>query len=137
MSFIGILSTFGIWRTSTRYILLPLTYTALFTHHQTASSTTRVSGSDIRTSGRYVRVGVISHSVKFINSHFILRDREDGTNAQNQDFTEHAVEGCLKNPNSIIVSGPVAVVIIFAEWVRRTYKKTYVAFPCLASSARN
>ncbi|KAJ7264102.1 hypothetical protein B0H12DRAFT_1230840 [Mycena haematopus] len=46
-------------------------------------------------------------------------------------WTEKAVQSIIENPAAIIVAGPTAVVVLFAEWVRGTYRKTKSSVRCL------
>jgi hypothetical protein len=43
-------------------------------------------------------------------------------------LTEKAVQTIIEHPTALIIAGPVAIVVLFAEWVRGTYRKTSVAF---------
>ncbi|KAF7360885.1 G domain-containing protein [Mycena sanguinolenta] len=49
----------------------------------------------------------------------------------NYPLTERAVKAIIDNPAAIIVAGPTAVVVLFAEWVRGTFKKTKSSIRCL------
>ena len=39
-------------------------------------------------------------------------------------LTGRVLTAIIEHPTSIIVNGPTAVIILFAEWVRGTYDKT-------------
>jgi hypothetical protein len=41
-------------------------------------------------------------------------------------LTEKAVQAIIENPSAIVIAGPTMVFVLFAEWVRGTYKKTFV-----------
>ncbi|KAJ7018971.1 hypothetical protein C8F04DRAFT_1149193, partial [Mycena alexandri] len=51
----------------------------------------------------------------------------------NYELTDKAMQAIINNPASIIVAGPTAVVILFAEWVRGTYRKTKGSLRCLVA----
>ncbi|KAJ7509225.1 hypothetical protein B0H11DRAFT_1313234 [Mycena galericulata] len=51
----------------------------------------------------------------------------------NYRLTDKAVQAIIDNPASIIVAGPTAIVVLFAEWVRGTYKKTKSSLRCLVA----
>ncbi|KAJ6555941.1 hypothetical protein B0H19DRAFT_1151603 [Mycena capillaripes] len=53
--------------------------------------------------------------------------------ANNYPLTEKAVQAIIENPAAIIIAGPTAVVVLFAEWVRGTYKKTKSSVRCLVA----
>jgi hypothetical protein len=42
-------------------------------------------------------------------------------------LTKKAVQTIIEQPTALIIAGPVAIVVLFAEWVRGTYRKTSVA----------
>ncbi|KAH8798708.1 hypothetical protein DL96DRAFT_1638413 [Flagelloscypha sp. PMI_526] len=46
-------------------------------------------------------------------------------------YTEMAVQAVLENPSSIMVAGPMAIVVLFAEWVHGAYKRTQTSLRCL------
>ncbi|KAJ7900831.1 hypothetical protein B0H13DRAFT_2516212 [Mycena leptocephala] len=50
----------------------------------------------------------------------------------NYPLTEKAVQAMIEHPSSIIIAGPTAVVVLFAEWVRGTFRKTKNSLRCLA-----
>ncbi|KAF8064235.1 hypothetical protein FPV67DRAFT_1671980 [Lyophyllum atratum] len=56
-----------------------------------------------------------------------LSDESRGT----YSLTGAAVTAIIEHPSSIIVTGPTAIVVLFAEWVRGTYKKTKSSVRCL------
>ncbi|KAJ7755404.1 hypothetical protein B0H14DRAFT_2978349 [Mycena olivaceomarginata] len=43
----------------------------------------------------------------------------------NYPLTDKAVQAIIENPAAIVIAGSTAVVVLFAEWVRGTFKKTY------------
>jgi len=45
----------------------------------------------------------------------------------NYPLTEKAVQSIIEHPAAVIIAGPTAIVVLFAEWVRGTYRKTSVA----------
>ncbi|KAJ7511948.1 hypothetical protein B0H11DRAFT_720183 [Mycena galericulata] len=51
----------------------------------------------------------------------------------NYRLTDKAVQSIIDNPASIIVAGPTAIVVLFAEWVRGTYKNTKCSLRCLVA----
>ncbi|KAJ7282402.1 hypothetical protein C8J57DRAFT_45050 [Mycena rebaudengoi] len=56
---------------------------------------------------------------------------DEATN--NYPLTEKAVQAIIENPAAIIIAGPTAVFVLFAEWVRGTYKKTKSSVRCLVA----
>ncbi|KAJ7702914.1 hypothetical protein B0H14DRAFT_2647935 [Mycena olivaceomarginata] len=44
----------------------------------------------------------------------------------NYPLTDKAVQAIIEHPLSIITAGPTAVIVLFAEWVRGTFRKTSV-----------
>ncbi|KAJ6602021.1 hypothetical protein DFH09DRAFT_1302183 [Mycena vulgaris] len=46
--------------------------------------------------------------------------------ANNYPLTEKAVHAIIDHPSFIIIAGPTAIIVLFAEWVRGTFKKTSV-----------
>ncbi|KAJ6453986.1 hypothetical protein C8R45DRAFT_1112244 [Mycena sanguinolenta] len=53
---------------------------------------------------------------------------DEGIN--NYPLTEKAVQAIIENPAAIVITGPTAVVVLFAEWVQGTYKKTKSSVRC-------
>ncbi|KIJ28180.1 hypothetical protein M422DRAFT_270584 [Sphaerobolus stellatus SS14] len=51
----------------------------------------------------------------------------------NYPLTERAIHAIIENPTSIVVTGPTAVIVLFAEWVRGTYKKTKNSLRCMVA----
>ncbi|KAJ6454319.1 hypothetical protein C8R45DRAFT_1111948 [Mycena sanguinolenta] len=51
----------------------------------------------------------------------------------NYPLTEKAVQAIIENPAAIIIAGPTAVFVLFAEWVRGTHKKTKSSVSCLVA----
>ncbi|KAJ7709409.1 hypothetical protein B0H16DRAFT_1745808 [Mycena metata] len=56
---------------------------------------------------------------------------DEATN--NYPLTEKAVQAIIENPAAIVITGPTAVFVLFAEWVRGTYKKTKSSVRCLVA----
>ncbi|KAJ6447859.1 hypothetical protein C8R45DRAFT_1115655 [Mycena sanguinolenta] len=56
---------------------------------------------------------------------------DEATN--NYPLTEKAVQAIIENPAAIVIAGPTAVFVLFAEWVRGTYKKTKSSVCCLVA----
>ncbi|KAJ7640907.1 hypothetical protein B0H17DRAFT_1216470 [Mycena rosella] len=56
---------------------------------------------------------------------------DEATN--NYPLTEKAVQAIIENPTAIVIAGPTAVFVLFAEWVRGTYKKTKCSVRCLVA----
>ncbi|KAJ7765639.1 hypothetical protein B0H16DRAFT_1367341 [Mycena metata] len=56
---------------------------------------------------------------------------DEATN--NYPLTEKAVQAIIEHPTSIIITGPTAVVVLFAEWVRGTFRKTKSSLRCLTA----
>ncbi|KAJ6590739.1 hypothetical protein B0H10DRAFT_2092139 [Mycena sp. CBHHK59/15] len=63
-------------------------------------------------------------SLLHLNSEFVFC-------RNNYPLTEKAVQSIIEHPTAIIVAGPTAVIVLFAEWVRGTYKKTKSSLRCL------
>ncbi|KAJ7721218.1 hypothetical protein B0H14DRAFT_3007863 [Mycena olivaceomarginata] len=57
-------------------------------------------------------------------SALVGRSIRRGEATNNYPLTEKAVQAIIQNPAAIIIAGPTAVVVLFAEWVRGTFKKT-------------
>ncbi|KAJ6478667.1 hypothetical protein DFH09DRAFT_430909 [Mycena vulgaris] len=53
--------------------------------------------------------------------------------ANNYPLTEKAVHAIIEHPSSIIIAGPTAIIVLFAEWVRGTFKKTKSSLRCLTA----
>ncbi|KAJ6454332.1 hypothetical protein C8R45DRAFT_1082737 [Mycena sanguinolenta] len=62
----------------------------------------------------------------------LVEDMSDET-TNNYPLTEKAVQAIIDHPAAIIIAGPTAVVVLFAEWVRGTYKKTKSSVRCLVA----
>ncbi|KAJ7318725.1 hypothetical protein DFH08DRAFT_891821 [Mycena albidolilacea] len=56
---------------------------------------------------------------------------DEATN--NYPLTEKAMQAIIEHPAAIIIAGPTAVVVLFAEWVRGTFKKTKSSIRCLVA----
>ncbi|KAJ7710261.1 hypothetical protein B0H14DRAFT_3021770 [Mycena olivaceomarginata] len=58
---------------------------------------------------------------------------EDLSDEATNDYplTKKAVEAIIENPKAIIITGPTAVIVLFAEWAQGTYKKTKNSLRCL------
>ncbi|KAJ7217465.1 hypothetical protein C8J57DRAFT_277177 [Mycena rebaudengoi] len=54
---------------------------------------------------------------------------DEATN--NYPLTEKAVQAIIENPAAIVIAGPTAIFVLFAEWVRGTYKKTKSSVCCV------
>ncbi|KAJ6512357.1 hypothetical protein DFH09DRAFT_1197268 [Mycena vulgaris] len=48
-------------------------------------------------------------------------------------LTEKAMHAIIEHPSSIIIAGPTAIVVLFAEWVRGTFKQTKSSLRCLTA----
>ncbi|KAJ6447861.1 hypothetical protein C8R45DRAFT_1224809 [Mycena sanguinolenta] len=57
---------------------------------------------------------------------------DEATN--NYPLTEKAVQAIIESLAAIVIAGPTAVVVLFAEWVKGTYKKTKSSVRCLVAS---
>ncbi|KAF8146100.1 hypothetical protein K438DRAFT_1870589 [Mycena galopus ATCC 62051] len=53
--------------------------------------------------------------------------------AHNYPLTQKAVQAIIEHPSSIIIAGPTAIIVLFAEWVRGTFKKTKGSLRCLTA----
>ncbi|KAJ7801258.1 hypothetical protein B0H14DRAFT_2896700 [Mycena olivaceomarginata] len=51
----------------------------------------------------------------------------------NYPLTDKAVQAIIENSADIVIAGPTAVVVLFAEWVRGTFKKTKSSVRCLVA----
>ncbi|KAJ6619219.1 hypothetical protein B0H10DRAFT_2027213 [Mycena sp. CBHHK59/15] len=60
----------------------------------------------------------------------LVEDLSD-EDTNNYPLAEKAVQAIIEHPAAIIIAGPTAVVVLFAEWVRGTYKKTKSSLRCL------
>jgi hypothetical protein len=60
----------------------------------------------------------------------LVEDLSD-ENINNYPLTQAAVQSVIEHPTAIIIAGPTAIVILFAEWVRGTYRKTKSSVRCL------
>ncbi|KDR71761.1 hypothetical protein GALMADRAFT_159184 [Galerina marginata CBS 339.88] len=60
----------------------------------------------------------------------LVEDLSD-ENRDNYPLTQAAVKSIIDHPSAIIITGPTAVVVLFAEWVRGTYRKTKSSVRCL------
>ncbi|KAF8962885.1 hypothetical protein BDZ97DRAFT_1076814 [Flammula alnicola] len=60
----------------------------------------------------------------------LVEDLSD-ENRNNYPLTKAAVQAVIEHPTAIITAGPTAIVVLFAEWVRGTYKKTKSSVRCL------
>ncbi|KAJ6447817.1 hypothetical protein C8R45DRAFT_1115690 [Mycena sanguinolenta] len=58
---------------------------------------------------------------------------EDMSDEATYPLTEKAVQAIIENPAAIVIAGPTAVFVLFAEWLRGTYKKTKSSVRCLAA----
>ncbi|KAJ7241581.1 hypothetical protein C8J57DRAFT_1477698 [Mycena rebaudengoi] len=56
---------------------------------------------------------------------------DEATN--NYPLTEKAVQAIIENPAAIVIAGPTAAFVLFAEWVRGAYKKTKSSGRCLVA----
>ncbi|KAJ7733115.1 hypothetical protein B0H16DRAFT_1426817 [Mycena metata] len=56
---------------------------------------------------------------------------DEATN--NYPLTEKAVQAIIENPTAIVITCPTPVFVLFAEWVRGTYKKTKSSVRCLVA----
>jgi hypothetical protein len=80
---------------------------------------------DISDEAMYVRSGLFHSNSQLL----ICRNK--------YPLTEKAVHAIIEHPASIIIAGPTAIVVMFAEWVRGTFKQTSVyccpVLPCLTA----
>jgi len=49
----------------------------------------------------------------------------------NYALTERAVQSIIDHPAAVVITGPTAIIVLFAEWVRGTYRKTKNSLRCL------
>ncbi|KAJ6447814.1 hypothetical protein C8R45DRAFT_1047221 [Mycena sanguinolenta] len=70
---------------------------------------------------------------KFLALLSVLIEDMSDEGINNYPLTEKAVQAIIENPAVIVIAGPTAVVVLFAEWVRGTYKKTKSSVRCLVT----
>ncbi|KIJ41354.1 hypothetical protein M422DRAFT_31745 [Sphaerobolus stellatus SS14] len=61
----------------------------------------------------------------------LVEDLSGEQSKNNYPLTERAIQSIIDHPTSVVVAGPTAIVVLFAEWVRGTYNKTKSSVRCL------
>ncbi|KAJ7117059.1 hypothetical protein C8R44DRAFT_983342 [Mycena epipterygia] len=70
---------------------------------------------------------------EFLSLLSVLVEDLSDEDTNNYPLTEKAIQAIIEHPTSIIIAGPTAVVVLFAEWVRGTFRKTKSSLRCLTA----
>jgi hypothetical protein len=73
-----------------------------------------------------VLVEDLSDEATYVHSWLLHLDSEPVIHRHNYPLTDKAVQAIIEHPLFIIIAGPTAVIVLFAEWVRGTFRKTSV-----------
>ena len=68
----------------------------------------------------------ISDEAEYVSSGLPHSNTQPVICSNKYPLTEKAVQAIIEHPSSIIIAGPTAIIVLFAEWVRGTFKQTSV-----------